>query len=33
MNRLRDMDSDEPAFRRGVEVLRETPADPAEPGR
>ena len=32
MNRLRDMDTDEPAFRRGVEVLRETPATPQVPG-
>jgi hypothetical protein len=31
MNRLRDMDTDEPAFRRGVEVLRETPATPHAP--
>lgn len=31
MNRLRDMDTDEPAFRRGVEVLRETPAAPQVP--
>jgi len=28
MNRLRDMDTDEPAFRRGVDVVRETPATP-----
>jgi hypothetical protein len=28
MKRLRDMDSDEPLFRRGVEVLRETPPTP-----
>jgi len=31
MNRLRDMDTDEPAFRRGVDVLRETPATPRAP--
>jgi len=31
MNRLRDMDTDEPAFRRGVDVLRETPATPQAP--
>jgi hypothetical protein len=31
MNRLRDMDTDEPAFRRGVEVLRETPPTPQAP--
>jgi hypothetical protein len=31
MNRLRDMDTDEPAFRRGVEVLRETPPTPQVP--
>jgi hypothetical protein len=31
MNRLRDMDSDEPVFRRGVELLRQTPATPEVP--
>ncbi len=28
MNRLRDMDGVEPLFRRGVDVLRETPPTP-----